>query len=121
MPTLEELMRRSMETAVPLEDGKSITVRRPTDLEFVTLGPKLLDPAISAVDHARMVYPYIVGWKGFRPIDLFNGGGPEEAPFELGACTLWLERHLPELHKVIRAVLSAYTDNSNEKAEAEKN
>jgi hypothetical protein len=121
MPTLEELMRRSMETDVEVGDGRVIVVRRPTHLEFTDLGPQLLDRSVPAIQHGRLVFPYIVGWKKFRPVDLVPGGGPEEAPFELGACSLWLENNLGELSKVIRAVLSSYTSDANEKAEAEKN
>jgi hypothetical protein len=73
---LIQKIHKRREFRVELEDGKSVTLRRPPEAEWArTIG-------LDYVCH------YSHAWEGFSEADLFAGGGSEPVEFDAG---LWRE------------------------------
>lgn len=75
-------VRARREHAVPLDGGKSVTVRRPAEAEF---GRVASDKAVD------LVADFVVGWQGFTEADLLGpevGASDIDVPFD---ADLWRE------------------------------
>lgn len=69
---IEKILKRR-EFKHELGDGKSVTLRRPAEVEFFGFARGL---------HIDDVARHTVGWAGFTEADLYAGGGSDVVPFD---------------------------------------
>ena len=107
---LAEKIRKSREERVEA-GGHLFIVRRPTDLEMMTLrGNGSLD---------RML-PFVVGWENVREIDILPGGDPHPLAFDAEACAEWLSDRPDLLEVVVEKIMAAYRRHAGELKAAKK-
>lgn len=114
MSALIEKLRRAREQAIQV-GGYTFTVRRPTDLEMLTLRERLVERDIACL------LPFVVGWSGVNEIDLVPGGDPVPAPFDAALCGEWLADRPDLLNPLTVAILDAYKAHAQELDDAKKN
>ena len=111
MSALGEKLRRARESAVAAS-GFQFTVRRPTDMEAVSL---------SGMEGIDILARHVVGWN-LSEIDLgVPGGNPEPAPFDADSFREWVQDQPEIFVDLARAVGEAYAAHVAKKAAAAKN
>jgi hypothetical protein len=101
--SLIDKIRKARETTIEI-NGKSWTIRRPTDEEATQFGQAgLFD----------IVKRFVIGWELIE-LEIIPGGGPEKVPFDSALFAEWVADQ-PEVWEPLgTAILEAY------KAHAEK-
>lgn len=84
---LIERIRRARQSGVTVQ-GRSFTIRRPTDLEMHELNGK--------IDQRLLLVRFVVDWGVMPEMDLVPGGGPDPVPFSTDLWAEWIADH-PEL------------------------
>lgn len=111
MATLAEKIKSSRCFDVPV--GRFVfVVERPPQLEWHALRG---DMQVSSF------FRYLRGWKNVTYEDLFSGGGPGDAPFDLDAATAWLIDRSNESIEICKAIADSIKTHSDKVAAAEKN
>lgn len=111
MSALIEKIRRARETAVEV-CGYKFTVRRPTDLEMMSLNGRR---------EISELLPYIVGWSGVREIDVINGGNPTEIEYDAAVAREWLADRPDLLMPLVEAIVKGYEAHAKALEAAKKN
>lgn len=113
MSALSEKMRKAREMRVECGNGKTLTVLRPTPLQWeeITKSGKIVHGIIGLV----------VGWNGFVEMDFIPGGDPHPLPFDAAACAEWLEDSPAVFSVVADAVIDGMTKYMESKQATEKN
>jgi len=107
---LIEKLRRSREFGV-LVNGKTYTVRRPTDADVVNI------PGASAID---FVHRFVVGWD-LTEMDVIPGGGPDPVPFDADLWAAWVDDRPDVWEPIAKALLDAYRAHAESREESRKN
>lgn len=111
MSALVEKLRRARETRVEIGDFV-FTVRRPTDLEWVTL---------QGAGPGGRILPFVVGWEGVREMDLIPGGDPHPLAFDPAVCAEWLADRPDLFEAVANALIEAYRSHAAAREDTLKN
>lgn len=98
MSTLIDKLRKAREQKVEV-GGHSFTVRRPTDLEAMSL---------RAASGVADLLPFVVGWEAVREIDLVPGGSAVPVAFDAAVCAEWLADRPDLLEPLVEAILAGY-------------
>lgn len=78
---LIEKIRKARETVVEA-DGRSFTVRRPTDLEYLQLRS-------TGATQGEIMHRFVVDWHGITELDLIPGGTGAPVPFDADLFLEW--------------------------------
>ena len=109
------------ETFVPLEDGKRVKIRRPSEVAI----PKMLrrNGDAGTVIHAGLeeVKAHVVGWEGFSEADFMAGGASDPVDFDAGLWAVWIEDHRDAIGPVSQALVDAIVAHEKRVVETEKN
>lgn len=111
MSKLAEKIRKSRESDVEV-GGYTFTVRRPTDIDMLEFRAGMTP---------RSLMRFIVGWKGVKDSDLYPGGDPHPAEFDLEACAEWVADNAEIFSKLVTSILEAYAAHQKRTEEAKKN
>lgn len=113
MSALSEKMRKAREMRVECAKGKTLTVLRPTPLQWeeIVKSGKVVEGVIGLV----------IGWHGFVELDFIPGGDPHPLDFDIDACAEWLSDNPAEFSRVADAVIDGMTKYLQQKKEAVKN
>lgn len=108
--SLIDKIRKARETTIQI-NGKTWTIRRPTDEEATQFGSSgLLD----------LVKRFVIGWE-LVELDLIPGGGPEKVKFDPELWAEWVADQ-PEVWEPLgTAILEAYKAHAAKRDEAIKN
>lgn len=108
--SLIDKIRKARETTVTI-NGKTWTIRRPTDEEATQFGQSgLLD----------MVKRFVIGWELIE-LEIVPGGGPEKVPFDSALFSEWVADQ-PEVWEPLgTAILDAYKSHAEKRDAAVKN
>lgn len=107
-------MNAARERSVPLFDGHSVTVRRPTDLA-------LLEYRADGGITADRMFRCAVGWAGFSEADLVPSGASDAVPFDLDVWLMWIADHPQYWEVVSNAVAEMIQQHTQAGADAAKN
>lgn len=110
---LIEKLRRARESKVTV-DGKSYTIRRPTDIEVWRLKEAGDDSDYTLATR------FVVGWE-LVEMDFDRGGGPDAVPFDAALWTDWLADKPLMWGPIAKAVVDEYTRHAAANKAAEKN
>lgn len=122
-------MRAQREVNVPLADGKSITLIRPTDLECQR---DLLRPSLSKTPGGKTtvelhidtdkLHHYATGWSGFTEQDLLGpNGASDSVDFDQTLLSEYLANNLDTALNLTNALYEAILAHITAKSAAEKN
>lgn len=108
--SLIDKIRKARETTVTI-NGKTWTIRRPTDEEAAQFGQSgLLD----------MVKRFVIGWELIE-LEIVPGGGPEKVQFDSALFAEWVADQ-PEVWEPFgTAILDAYKAHAEKRDAAVKN
>lgn len=109
--SLIDKVKKARQIVVP-QDGFSIIVRRPTDLEWYELRGQI---------EPRQVLQFIDGWDKVTEAHIVNGGDPHPLPFDKEVAVAWIEDEPELLGAVIQAVIDGYTQHAAARDQASKN
>ncbi len=96
--SLADKIRKARETKVEVA-GFSFTIRRPTDVEMMTLRGE---------GSVSRLFPFVVDWDGVREIDMIPGGDPHPLKFDEEAFAEWVADRPDILGPLVDAILGAY-------------
>ena len=114
MASLAERMRKAREFEREIK-GWRLRLRRPTDDEARSIF------GADEVSPAEVCTRFVCGWSGVTEADLVVSGGSDEVPFDRDVWREVVVDH-PELWEPIAsAVVDAYQQHSNKRAETAKN
>lgn len=109
---LIDRLRRARQTRVPSQ-GRSFTVRRPTDLEMTDL--------VDGLDQHDLLTRFVVDWHDITEMDLVPGGGPDPVPFSAELWAEWIADHPEHWADLCGAVIAAYREHKASREDAAKN
>lgn len=95
---LLQRMRAARERVVTLAPDRSVTVRRPTDLELTTY-------ARGGGMDTTTVFDHVVDWSGFTEADLVPSGASDAVPFDRELFAEWVADH-PQHWPTIAAAIT---------------
>lgn len=98
MNALIDKLRRAREQKVEV-GGFAFRVRRPTDLEAMSLR--------TAAGIADLL-PFVVGWEAVQEIDIIPGGSAVPVEFDAAVCAEWLADRPDLLEPLVEAILAGY-------------
>jgi len=113
MSALSEKMRKAREMRVECGNGKTLTVLRPTPLQW--------EEIIKSEKIVHGIIGLVTGWSGFVELDFIPGGDPHPLPFDADACTEWLSDNPAIFSSVADAVIDGMTQYLEKKKDAVKN
>lgn len=113
MSALSEKMRKAREMRVECGNGKTLTVLRPTPLQW--------EDIVNSGRIAQGVIGLVIGWEGFVELDFVPGGDPHPLVFDPEACAEWLSDNPDVFSKVANAVLDGMTKYLEHKKDVVKN
>ena len=113
MSKLSDKIKKARESKVTV-NGKSFTVRRPSNLEMLELQR-------DKVKERDILERFVVGWDGFLESDLFAGGNPEPVPFEADVWNEWIVDNPQFWADLVGAVVESYREHEKRQAETLKN
>jgi hypothetical protein len=102
--TLIEKIRKAREVTI-YQDGFGFTIRRPTDMEFMTLRR-------GAVDLEDILRRFVVNWLDVKEIDLIPGGSPTPVPFDSELFVEWVVDRPSLWLPLRRAIEAAYESHA---------
>lgn len=110
--SLAEKIRKARESSVEI-DGKTWTIRRPTDEQAAEIGA-------NRAGMLEIVKRFVIGWP-LSELDLVPGGTDIKPPFDAEAFGEWVADK-PDLWEPLgAAILSAYTAHVEKRDAAVKN
>lgn len=108
--SLVDKIRKARETTIPI-NGKTWTIRRPTDEEATQFGQLGLLDAVKR---------FTIGWELIE-LEIIPGGGPEKVPFDSILFAEWVADQ-PEVWEPLgAAILEAYRVHTAKRNDAVKN
>lgn len=122
MSKLADKLRKQREFIHELGGGKSIVIRRMSELEYVEFSA-LKELKAQNGDFVRLsdfITKFVVDWRGFVELDFDLGGDNSNVKYESELLQEWLADRLLEANGIAEAIWQAFFDFQNRKAEAEK-
>ncbi len=113
MSALSEKIRKAREMRVECGNGKTLTVLRPTPLQW--------EEIVKSGQIAQGVIGLVVGWSGFVEMDFIPGGDPHPLIFDADACAEWLADNPDEFSAVADAVIAGMKNYLESRQAAVKN
>ena len=113
MSALSEKMRKTREMRVDCGNGKTLTVLRPTPLQW--------EEIVKSGNIVAGVIGLVIGWSGFVEMDFIPGGDPHPLPFDPEACAEFLSDNPATFSSVADAVIDGMTQYMEKKKAAVKN
>jgi gamma-glutamyl:cysteine ligase YbdK (ATP-grasp superfamily) len=121
-------MRAQREFVVQLEQGKSVTLLRPTDMEVQRDLLKVVPPKPTEKQKVELhidtdkVHTHATAWVGFTEADLLGpDGGSDAVEFDQDLLQAYLANNVATANTLVDGLYGAIVAHINAKAEAEKN
>ena len=113
MSKLIERLQRARQTNIE-SNGRTFTVRRPTDLEMYEIRGKIAQ--------RELLVRFVVGWGAMTEIDLgIPGGNPEIVKFDPELWEEWISDHPEHWDSIVSAVVDGYKSHKDALEESAKN
>lgn len=113
MSVLSEKMRKARQMQVDCGTGKTLTVLRPTPLQW--------EEIVKSANFVRGVIGLVIDWSGFVELDFIPGGDPHPLKFDADACAEWLEDNPAVFANVADIVIDGMKKYMEAKQDAVKN
>lgn len=122
--TPEALAKRILaarEFAVPLDEKKQVTARRPAETQVLEMFKSSGEGKMTLRVGLEDVKRHVVGWAGFTEADLIPSGASDPVEFSQEVFALWVEDNRDAVNKIAQAILDKVIEHEKQAEEAEKN
>jgi len=113
MASLADMIRRNRRSKIKVGDFE-FSIRRPTDLQAVSLG------VMEWADGIRALTQFVEDWHGVKASDIVPGQPEEEIPFDADLLAEWLEDEPDLWGDLAQGIRQAHAEHSNAKEEQGK-
>jgi hypothetical protein len=106
----------------PLEEGKRVRVRRPSEVGSRALVKRDVAGKFLGIEAGLLeVKACVVDWDGFTETDFTPAGSSDPVPFHTELWGVWIEDRAEALNAVATKILDMVLDHEGKKAETAKN
>jgi hypothetical protein len=111
-------IRAARSTPVPLDDRRTITIRRPSIFEGLSYCDEQSGKITLPVESLRK---FVTDWQGFNQLDFWSGGTSEPVAFNADLLMEWVVDHPEVWNKLLNEVLAAFNRYLAARNDATKN
>jgi hypothetical protein len=122
MNKLIDKLRKQREFVFPVDEVKSLTIRRMSELEYTEfLSQKAIkDANKEVVKLSDFIAKFVVDWRGFVEMDFDAGGDNTPVKYDAELLCEWMQDRMKLANDLADAIWKAFFEYLERKAEQEK-